>query len=388
MKKILFMHSGSGNHGCEALVRTTARLLGGPEDAILWSGHKAEDIRYGSARSVEKIVEDQEIKRFSVAYFEAQLRRRGLRQQNAIKKVFLKHLFRNATAVSIGGDNYCYPWSAEEACALDREIRKTCAHTVLWGCSVDSDALTDEIREDLAAFDLITARESITYDLLKRINPNTVQVADPAFLLESEEAMLPEGFQKGNTLGINVSPLVLQYGDHSMILRNYEMLLETVLRCTDLHICLIPHVVWQGNDDREILNWLYKTFQKTGRVSMAQDQNCCQLKYIISQCRFFVGARTHATIAAYSSCVPTLVTGYSVKARGIARDIFGTEDKYVLSVQSIEKETELTDAFMWLMEREKTIRSILETKMPEYKQKAQIGVKAFEAMLRCGKETM
>ena len=39
---------------------------------------------------------------------------------------------------------------------------------------------------------------------------------------------------------------------------------------------------------------------------------------------------------AYSSCVPTLVVGYSVKARGIARDIFGTEDRYVLPVQSLQ----------------------------------------------------
>jgi colanic acid/amylovoran biosynthesis protein len=64
----------------------------------------------------------------------------------------------------------------------------------------------------------------------------------------------------------------------------------------------------------------------------------------------FVGARTHATIAAYSSCVPTLVVGYSVKARGIARDIFGSEENMVIPVQSLEHEDDLVNAFKYIQE--------------------------------------
>ena len=52
----------------------------------------------------------------------------------------------------------------------------------------------------------------------------------------------------------------------------------------------------------------------TGRVLLVGDHNCMELKGFIGRCRFFVGARTHATIAAYSSCVPTLAAGYSVKS--------------------------------------------------------------------------
>ena len=64
----------------------------------------------------------------------------------------------------------------------------------------------------------------------------------------------------------------------------------------------------------------------TGRVVFFEDHNCMELKGIISKCRFFVGARTHSTIAAYSMGIPTLVVGYSVKARGIARDLLGGEE--------------------------------------------------------------
>ena len=40
----------------------------------------------------------------------------------------------------------------------------------------------------------------------------------------------------------------------------------------------------------------------------------------------FAGARTHSTIAALSTGVPTLSFAYSIKARGINRDIFGNTD--------------------------------------------------------------
>lgn len=40
----------------------------------------------------------------------------------------------------------------------------------------------------------------------------------------------------------------------------------------------------------------------------------------------FAGARTHSTIAALSSGVPTLSFAYSIKATGINRDLFGHTD--------------------------------------------------------------
>lgn len=75
-----------------------------------------------------------------------------------------------------------------------------------------------------------------------------------------------------------------------------------------------------------------------------------QLKDCIARCSFFIGARTHATIAAYSSCVPTLAVGYSVKAKGIATDLFGTEKNYVLPVQEIHSETDLAKTSRYLFD--------------------------------------
>jgi hypothetical protein len=59
--------------------------------------------------------------------------------------------------------------------------------------------------------------------------------------------------------------------------------------------------------------------------------------------------------------------GYSVKARGIARDIFGTERGYVVPVQSLRTGGELTAAFEDLRRREDNIRRHYETMMAEYR---------------------
>lgn len=356
MDCVLYMHSGSGNHGCEAIVRTTAALLGGPEKVNLWSLAPDEDSLYGASRCFSRVVASEELRRFSPGYFEALIRRRLLGQSEANMDVFLREQFAGNIALSVGGDNYCYRWSAQQAVSLNRKIRKHCAASVLWACSVDPEAITDEVRADLAGYDLIMAREPITYALLKEINPNTIRVSDPAFTLERIDLPLPRGFVEGNTVGINVSPLIMQYGtEENLILKNYENAIRYILEQTDMNVCLIPHVVWEGNDDRVPLQELQKRFPQSDRICMVSDASCCVLKGYIARCRFFVGARTHATIAAYSSGVPTLVTGYSVKARGIARDLFGTDENYVLPVQTLQTENDLLDAFRFLQSNEAAV---------------------------------
>ena len=381
MKNVLYMHGGSGNHGCEAIIRTTAKLLDGPRNVVVWSLAKEEDLHYGSAASAEKLLRSEELTRFSFSHLEAMLRHKLLKQPRAYEDVFLRKLFKGNAAISVGGDNYCYPWSAQWAVDLNKRIRKVCRHTILWGCSVDEESITPEVREDLAAYDLITARESLSYNILKEINPNTAKVADPAFLLDTVHLPVPDGFLPGNTVGINVSPLIAKYGESAIITENYRTLIRHILENTDMHICLIPHVVWSGNDDREPLQAFLSEFSDSGRVCMAEDHNAMELKGFIARCRFFVGARTHATIAAYSSCVPTLVTGYSIKARGIAMDLFGTEENYVVSVQALQSANELTDAFRWLQAHEDEVRNTLQEIMPDYKRKAEAARIHFSQML-------
>ncbi|WRK52195.1 hypothetical protein SD457_17285 [Coprobacillaceae bacterium CR2/5/TPMF4] len=49
--------------------------------------------------------------------------------------------------------------------------------------------------------------------------------------------------------------------------------------------------------------------------------------------------------------------GYSVKARGIAQDLFGSYENYVVSAQGLEDENMLVSAFKFLMKNEMKIKS-------------------------------
>lgn len=384
MKTVLYMHVGSGNHGCEALVRTTTQIVrnAGVDEVVLWSQTPAEDIKYGVSSIVDGIVSTDEVNKKTLGFLLSYFKFKILKQTDALHNLFIKKLFKDSVAISIGGDNYCYPWSAKQGVKLDKEIRAHCKKNVFWGCSIEEKFMTPDVVEDLKGFDLITVRESLSNEVLKNHGINAVQVADPAFLLDKKELPLPEGFIQGNTVGINVSPLINDYeSGESIAYKNYVNLIEYIILNTDMNICLIPHVVWEYNNDRTPLNSLYEKFKETKRIVMLGDYNCEELKGYINRCRFFVGARTHSTIAAYSTCVPTLVVGYSIKSKGIAKDLFGTYENYVVSVQNMKSEFDLLNSFKYLITNELDIKKNLNTVIPKYIEKARINGEVLRKLL-------
>ena len=381
----LYNHGGSGNHGCEAIVRSTISMAERP--IVLFSQKPDQDLKYG-LDNICKIQSDvnSTVKRGSMAWFVSSLQTKLTGKINWLvrfwKKDMLCKVSKNDVLLSIGGDKYCYA-GTDIIAAINNNMRRKKAKLVLWGCSIEPELLEKEgIKKDIAGFDLITARESITYEAVKKVNKNTVLAADPAFTLERRNLPLPDGWIEGKMIGINASPLILQNAKNGVsVLDAYKELVRTILKTTDCSIALIPHVVWEDNDDRIPLTVLYDTFKDTGRVILLGDHNCMELKGYIARCRMFIGARTHSTIAAYSSCVPTLVLGYSVKSRGIARDIFGSDENYVIPVQGMQNINELADGFRWMLKNEANIRGDLTRVMPEYVQRAEIGKEELEKLM-------
>lgn len=377
-KVVLYAHGGSGNHGCEAIVRSTKKLLD-ERELVLISSQPDEDHQYGLDKLCTIIKDrDLHLNRSSVSFYTAYAALKLKKDFIPLEKLYYKRAFSyiqpGDIAMSIGGDNYCYA-DVYKYTMFHEMAKRRGAKTVLWGCSVEPDIVQQsEIAKDLANYDLITARETISYEALKQVNPNTVLVSDSAFCLDTVSLPLPTGFIEGHTVGVNVSPMIMK--NESVLgitMENYRELIRYILEQTDMSIALIPHVVWQDNDDRIPLRELYDTFKKSGRVVIIEDHTCEELKGYISKCRFFIGARTHATIAAYSSCVPTLVVGYSVKAKGIAKDLFGQDNKYVLPVQQLKDSSDLIHAFTWIQENERTIKRDLKTNLPEYLKRSVIG---------------
>lgn len=369
----LFYHGGSYNHGCEAIVRATKKIM--DKDIYLYSLNDKEDREF-KLDEICSLFDDsrRKVPVKSLKYLKQavyfKLTKSDYMSIKNMHEDFFSTVTKDDICISIGGDNYCYKCN-DILGFYNKIIHKKGAKTVLWGCSVEPSNIDKATKADLEKYDLITARESISYEALKKINPNTYLFPDPAFQLDIIEKPLPIGFEENNTVGINVSPLIMSYENNDGITqKNYIKLVDYIINNTDMQVALIPHVVKPNNDDRTALQPLYDKYKDTGRVVFIEDCNCMELKGYIKRCRFVVTARTHASIAAYSTCVPTLVVGYSVKAKGIAKDIFGTYENYVLPVQSLNNEESLTDSFKWFVENEKSIKSHLDDMMPEYCAKA------------------
>ncbi len=382
---ILYMHAGSGNHGCEAIANSTIKLIAKKRQeagvdtkipVVVVSNSVDEDRKY-SLGGLEKeglcnLVEDRHIDRELIPHVIYYVYRKLTGDRESFQRFKYKDAFRvferevnnykeknpgavfpeKSLAVSIGGDNYCYPEMVEDLILAHNVFRKKGFETVLWGCSIEPDSLSDKnLLEDLKAYDRIYARESITRNglLSAGVSEDKVELRkDPAFELETSKVSIPKHFLPGKTVGINLSPMVQNKETvPGITIENYKNLIKYILEETDQNVALIPHVVWGNSDDRRPLEELYLEFKDTKRVTLIGDAPAEELKGYISKCSFFVGARTHSTIAAYSSNVPTLVIGYSVKSRGIATDLFGSYENYVLPVQELKEPDEMIKAYKW-----------------------------------------
>lgn len=367
-KVVLYGNGSSGNHGCEAIYRGTREILDCP--LLIQTENEMEDRKYGidqiACLSPSKSTNASFFHKMH-AYYSLKVNRSftemdGIYYLNAIKKASNE----SNLAFSVGGDNYCYGYP-EIYAYLNRMYKRYGFKTVLWGCSVEPKLTKDsKVAKDLKNYSLIVARESITYDAIKQTGANVVYCPDPAFFMKPEPVVYDERMDK-DTIGINCSPMIISNEKETgIVYQNYKKLIEYILCETDKNVALIPHVVWENNDDRKILTRLYEEFADRNRIILVEDHNAPQLKFIISKCKAFVGARTHATIAAYSSGVPTLAVGYSVKAKGIATDLFGSDEHYVLPVQSMKEDTDLIKEWKWIVSHENRIHERLDNISSEY----------------------
>ena len=372
---VLYMHAGSGNHGCEAIVNSTCAMLKGKPTLI--SARKEEDERYSLGKLCHMLQEKKITANLWIHLF------------YLAKKIFTRNPMCYITyrygevlrekkydlAISVGGDNYCYPDQVEDLILLNQGFHNKGMETVLWGASIEPSLLErDDVVKDMNLYKAIFAREKETYRALEQAGIPKEKLylyPDPAFTLSWKEEPFPNEIQEGNLIGINVSPMVIEKEEKKgIVLENYQYLIEQLLQETDMQIILIPHVIWENNDDRKALRTLYEAYENNDRVCMLEDHDCTILKGYIKRMRFLVAARTHASIAAYSTGVPTLVTGYSIKAKGIAEALFGTQEHYVLPVQKMEKKEDLWWECQWMIDHEEQIREHLAEVIPGYIEEA------------------
>lgn len=371
MKIMMFAHGGSLNRGCEAIVRSSTKLIKEkitgskvylasekPQTDLVISA--LDGIYDGSKSSIRKYSLDWLLSSFQYKLRQDETYALGVIEQNIINRI--KDV---DVCLSIGGDNYCYG-EQPNWYEIDRRVKAQGKKLVLWGCSIGEEDMSERKLADLKLFDLIVARETLTYEMLKNKGLTSVRLAaDPAFTMEQEQLPLPDGWQKGNTVGINFSPLVWKRNQSSH--QAVKELIKHILTTSGMTVALTPHVIEGGNNDYEVLESFYEEFKDTGRVILLPDNlTAIQYKGYIARMRFFIGARTHATIAAYSNCVPTMVLGYSVKSKGIAKDIFN-EEKLVLGIDEISSSAKLIHHYDEMVREEEDIKRRLSQAIPKIK---------------------
>lgn len=383
-------HGGCLNHGCEAIVRSTADMLGfSKTNLFLYTSGMESDLHFGLnniCTLVENCSDNINISPIQRKIFALKEKISGISRDTMEiayrnKKILMG---KNAIWLSIGGDNYCYTGMQHILSEQSMLFSYYKIPRILWGCSVEESVLNEKTVDELKDYSLITVRESISQNILLKSgvsNDSLVLCSDPAFTLKTQKANWNESFLNTQPIGINVSALMgCRYDAYdNATYNNFKALIRHILDNTNENIILIPHVRQKGNDDLVPSMELANEFKNERILVADEDFNCMELKYIISKCKMFIGCRTHSTIAAYSTCVPTLVVGYSTKAKGIAKDIFGDYNDLLVDARDFETDNDLLNKFLRFNERTDELKDHLERIMPEYIDRAYL---AKEALLQ------
>ncbi len=387
MKKILLYGVGSyKNRGVEALIKTTLDLLAGNDITIATFDYDYNKNFYNDkAHYIKHRVTDSELNEKETEKLNNLYKEKNFKE---IEKLYQKEVIAKIKdsdiCISIGGDNYCYK-NNDWLFVIDEEVKRQGKKLILWGASLFENIDDAELANDMNLFDILLLRESISYNAIKAFVPEEklLLAPDPAFALEKKKVTLDDFYNKGKVVGINVSPLtILNITEEDERFKEVINLINYILKHTKYKVALIPHVATDEGSDMNVLSTIYEKFKDNKKVFLEKDTyNALEVKEIISKCEMLITARTHASIAAYSTCVPTLVIGYSVKSKGIAKDLFDTYDNYVIPSEEL-KNNKLIDNFIWLNKNKKEIKKHLEEIIPNKEKEAKtLFVKTQERLL-------
>jgi colanic acid/amylovoran biosynthesis protein len=338
---------GYANQGCEAIVRGTTKILrtvfNNPEFYSAYFFQEGCTDKVDESDKGIKHLPITSLNRFSEKWFTYQFAKiLNPKNKEFISYTYLKPYINEANAVlMLGGDNYSLDYGyPEKYLSLNHYVRAQNIPVILWGTSIGPFSTEPEYEKKVVAelkkVTRIYARESITYRYLKShgVEENVRLVADPSYFVDPILFELPEKIENvisQGCVGLNISPLLCRYLDNNLeswIVQATEIV-TFLTKVLPVPLLLIPHVVsYTGNmreDDYIFLNEVFKRVNCTnGKLFLLEGKlTTAETKWVISRLIAFAGARTHATLAALSTGVPTISIGYSSKSQGINEDIYG-----------------------------------------------------------------
>lgn len=343
----MFMGNGSPeNGGCEAITKGTVEIIkqtiGDVEfiDSFFdYSGKYKKDVNHN-------IYPVPYPKRFSFKWFILQITTRcSVFLTNVI--LFSKHKYyiKKADAIlSLGGDNYSLDYGVPTRfICMGKYVKKFQKKFIIWGASIGpfrdnpsfEKKMIKHLKEDV---DLILLRESESKKYLDTIGiaENVKLVADPAFMMQPEQSQWYDENIIGKYICLNFSDLMAKYvtkNDMSKWIHICQSIIVDLLTEYNSNIILIPHV----KTDSEFMKLIIANIQSDRIILAPTYLNAAQMKWIISKAECNIACRTHSTIASFSTSVPTLSLGYSLKSKGLNKQMYGHE-KYLLYCNDITRE--------------------------------------------------
>ncbi|UCD49813.1 MAG: polysaccharide pyruvyl transferase family protein [Phycisphaerales bacterium] len=396
----LFILAGNGsyfNRGCEGILRGTVEILrhyfDAPKFVAVTSYKSDEQFRRQRDQESDPAVVHEKMHKSYKTFDPLWFAINGLRivcphvLRHIVYKDLKPYLPEARAVLALGGDNYSLDytkgplWLTKGPVVCTELDELAVSHhkpLIIWGSSVGpfskSPSFERYMIEHLRKVHIF-ARETATVEYLagRGLTDNVHRVADPAFVMSPQEPPerieIPEG-----SIGLNLSPLMARFATGGDLERWKDLSAQIINRLTettDRPLYLIPHVVGGlGNDDHRFLEAvLTRPIDKRDRIALIGPTfNAPQTKWIVSRMAVFAGARMHSTIAALSSCVPTLSFSYSMKSKGVNQDVYGHTD-YCLMTDQLTPDV-VVQRIAALLQDHSAVRAQLQRQIPVVKQLA------------------
>lgn len=249
-----------------------------------------------------------------------------------------KSIKKADVVLSLGGDNYSLDYGVPRRfIALGKYIKKQNVPFIIWGASIGPFKTGSRFEAKMASHlkkdvDLILLREKESLKYLETIGvkDNVAVVADPAFMMIPENCMQKQNVQlPPNYICVNFSDLMAKYvtnGDMRLWVELCVKIIHLLLNEVEYPLVFIPHV----KSDYDFMQYIRSFVEDSSRIILIdKNLNAAEMKWIISKAECNIACRTHSTIASFSTAVPTISLGYSMKSKGLNLQMYGHE-RYLL----------------------------------------------------------
>lgn len=216
----------------------------------------------------------------------------------------------------------------------------------------------------------IMVRDKQSYDFVKQLLPNKeiYEIIDVAFFMPYQKKIFDSSYIH---VGLNISGLLWHGGytcNNQFALKvNYKSLIRSIIQyflsLDRVKVHLISHVVSGERtleNDYAVSYDLYEEFNNSNLVLAPLFLDPIIAKNYIAGMDFFMGARMHATIAAFSSDVPVFPMAYSRKFNGLFIDTL--EYEYLGDMKSQDNNILLSEIKL-AFENRLELKSIISSRM-------------------------